>query len=1300
MQIRFRLDLNSNRVRNNLLQGLDNWVQLGLLSDQQIKEISATLSDRLPDPQAAPTSEPAAQGSRVASGEPVFDDFITSANAPTPVSSEASSIANAGAEPTPVEANALSTAIQSLLSEISVIWLLFLGVFLVVVSSGVLAASQWQSFSAVGQYAILFTYTLAFWGASLWTASRAQLQTTAKMLSLATALLVPINFWMIDALSLFGSLAGIGFGLLAAVVLSLIDFRLLESRLNKLNLIGLSWLHLGWLAGGISIWPVAATYLGTVGSAANLFYQDRHASEPGVLPDVLSDVLDDSEPPENQPSTTARFSFDTITVTIAVTILLFRSLFITQVPPYQLALAAGICGGLAIWLSRTKAAKPFWNFTGFGLLFLGWAVSYSQSPPWQAIGVSAIALYILGDKLKQTWQTSYLLAVIGVACQTYILLWFALPATAKESLLSILSRIPNGPTDNLTWASLGLFPVLLALLLLAKQLRHWQQSNLAKQTEFIALAFGAGLTVLSIPSSFTVALSLILSTLTLIAVGRNRQSLELATLTHAVGLLAIATSIYYVAPELTVQRWTYVALGSGIVEILTHLISRSDRWRKNLWFGGIGLLAVAYFLLATYYYQQPNWAWFPIPILFCAIANHRRTLYPKTAAALSAAAFFLQTPWIFLSWTAAIVNFAIATLCTGLNSRIWRTLPAALFTVGEAIALTNTLLLYRLIKLPEPDPGWLLSLCAVEIWALWLLPRLISRRAGLLSALYQKACLLWSFALLALFALTETVVAIAFLSDSASSSTSSLAYSILAAILLAAALIENIRHQPAGWKYWSLSWTVAAAVTLGLIEIGASSRLYAIAFFVLAFIAQIAGDLWAKNHPSYRTSWHGVPLIYAAIGGYLGHLTFFAETGLYTIAAAVIFVNIGRRSPRLNPLSYFGLLAFTAGAYELLVYQLSQAPGGSPGDGATLLAALALVIALLEKWLSPWLHRYLRLPIAAVQNTAHLHWVFGSLLSALALTAGLSQPTGTRLWIIISLALAAYALIVGNRLWTPQTRVTSHAVWTSVGLLEILFCLAFSRFELFFDRAALLTWAGVIACAVSTIIYRLPWDRWGWPLRPFRLLSIWLPMLTVASTVFQVKIPGLLAVSAFYAWMAKACDRIRLSYLSIFLLDWAILDYLDSQSQLTALGIAIIAGLSILYVAQVDPYFKAVQQRQQRHILRILASVAIALTALYQAETSSPMLLYAALTLVLGLGFIFTGLFLKVRAFLYVGTLAFVVQIIRVLWLFISTYSLLLWAVGIVLGLIFIWIAATFESRRSQVTQRLDTWTAALDTWD
>ncbi len=1315
MQIKFRLDLNSDRVRQNLLQGMDNWVRLGLLSDEQVKELAATLSERLPTPRPSPT----AQRSLTSSGEPAFKDFITAERELALATAESTAVADSGEVSdevsSPTRASGLSRALQSLLSEISVIWLLFLGVFLVVVSSGVLAASQWQSFSAVGQYAILFAYTLTFWGASLWTGRRDQLQTTAKMLSLATALLIPINFWMIDALSVFGSIAGIGFGVLAAVILSLIASKLLNSRLNKLNLIGLSWLQFGWLAGA-GFWPVVATYLGTVGSAANLFYQDR---QPSVSEPIGSD---DDALSESQRSRSGRFSFDPLTVAIAITILLFRSLFITQVPPHQLGLAAGICGGLAIWLSRTKATRRFWNFAGFGLLFLGWAVSNSQSPPWQAIGVSAIALWLLKDKLQQTWKSSYLFAVIGVACQAYGLLWPVLPAPARTHLLTALSHIKGSPLDSDVWVSLGLFPLVLALLFLAAWLRRLQQGKLAKQTELIALLMGTGLTLLSFSSSPTAVANLTLSTLTLIAVGRSRQSLAIATLTHAAGLMAIATSIHYFAPGLTTQGWTYVALGSGAIEILAHLISRSDRWRKNLWFGGIGLLAIAYLLLVIHYHQQPHWLWLPVPILFSAIANHRRTLYPKTAAVLSTGALILQTPWIFLTWTTAIVNFAIATLFAGFNSRIWRTLPATLFAVGEAIALVNSILLYGLSKLPDLDAGWVLSLYAVEIWALWLLPRLISRRSGLLSALYQKSCLLWSFALLALFALTQTVVAtVTFPPAPGAPPQEPLAYSIFAAILLAAALIENIHHRPAEWKYWSLGWTIASVVVFGLLNHGTiGAKEHGIAFLILAFIAQIMGDLWVKKHPGYRLSWHGIPFLYALIGGGLGHLVTYAplagdlstgelsnswlalsaETGLYTLATAIIFTAIGRRNPKLSSLSYLGLLAFTAGAYELLIYQLSQASSGSLGDGVTLLAALALVIALLEKWLSPWLQRYLKLSMAAVQNTAHLHWLFSNILSVLALSVGLSQPHGTRLWLIISLFLAAYALMVGNRRWTPQTFVTNHSNWTSIGLLEILLCLAFSRYELFFDSAALLIWAGVIACIAGAVIYRLPWERWGWPLRPFRLFSIWLPMLTIATTVLQIKIPGLLAVSAFYAWMAKACNRIRLSYLSILLLDWAILDYLDGQSLLTALGVALIAGLSVLYVAQVDPYFQTIQQRQQRHLLRILASVAIALTALYQAETADPMLLYAGLTLILCLGFIFSGLTLKVRAFLYVGTLTFVVQIVRVLWLFISAYSLLLWAVGIVLGLIFIWIAATFESRRSQVTQLLDTWTAALDTWD
>jgi hypothetical protein len=146
--------------------------------------------------------------------------------------------------------------------------------------------------------------------------------------------------------------------------------------------------------------------------------------------------------------------------------------------------------------------------------------------------------------------------------------------------------------------------------------------------------------------------------------------------------------------------------------------------------------------------------------------------------------------------------------------------------------------------------------------------------------------------------------------------------------------------------------------------------------------------------------------------------------------------------------------------------------------------------------------------------------------------------------------------------------------------------------------------------------------------------------------------------------------------------------------------LSLIVSLSILYITEVDPYFRSGSKRRQKHWIRVLASGLVGVTALYQTEVSESILVFASVAVAIGILFIFVGLILKVRAFLYVGTATFVLQILRVLWLFISANSLLLWAVGIVLGLAFIWVAATFESRRSQVSSRLASWTSALKTWD
>ena len=92
--------------------------------------------------------------------------------------------------------------------------------------------------------------------------------------------------------------------------------------------------------------------------------------------------------------------------------------------------------------------------------------------------------------------------------------------------------------------------------------------------------------------------------------------------------------------------------------------------------------------------------------------------------------------------------------------------------------------------------------------------------------------------------------------------------------------------------------------------------------------------------------------------------------------------------------------------------------------------------------------------------------------------------------------------------------------------------------------------------------------------------------------------------------------------------------------------------------------------------------------------------LVGLLSISLALGFILAGIWLQVRAFLYIGTLSFVLQILRQLWRFIGDYSLLLWALGIAVGLLLIWIAATFEARRTQVTSLVNYWATELDTWE
>ena len=1308
MRLNIRLDLNSERVQLHLLKGLDSWVELGLLSEAQVRELARTMSQPIPsaedDSDSLPSSLPrtAIADKRGYASASAVDSALQGSTEALPK-----------AEP---KLSKLLRTLRPLLEEISVIWLLFLGVFLVVVSSGLLAASQWQSFSAAGQYAILLAYTLAFWGASIWAQRQERLQVTAKMLALTATLLIPINFWMMDAIGLRNTPVGVGVGGLSALLLSCLLLKLLAHRFNRLNTVGLSWLHLGWLAGGWAFWPVAATYLGTVGTAANLTYQDRR-----LEPSEDLSVEETEEIRGTEEAATRSPAFDRLVMSLSVLILLFRSLFVVQVPPYQLGLAAGICGWLLVWLNRNHQSRELWRWAGLSLLFVGWAVTVGQQPPLQAIAISTLVLWLLWDRLKLSWQKGYLLALIGVASQAYWLLSALIPPRTRETILTQLAQqFSTQPVSRVEWMSLGFLPFLWGLLFFARWLRRWQQPALSQLTEGVTLAIGIGLTALSAGTRFTLAANLLLSAITLFVVVHRRPHIQrfVVTLAHVFGLAVIAAFIHYLRPELAVLTWAYILLAGGLAEFALHLTLRSDgetslgenRWRQNTWGAGLGLFALSYIPLIESWSVCPDWIWLLVPVVLTFVANRRSALHPVRLAQVTLLAVVLQTPWL-QGFPIAIASFAVGTLCMLANSRVWQSSWATLFTVGSGIACVTSMAGYTTDALNN-DGDYLWIVWALEIAALGLMARALDRRTGKLSGLYRKAFGLWELLLTAVLLLSGSAIAALVIDDPLyqySISALGIRYLIAATVLLIAALLEAIRHQPADWRYWRLAWAVEIVVALGLTLGGVNIEGIAVATLALGFVAQMSADVWVLRRPPYRSSWQGIPIVYAVLGALLGHVTFGADSGLFTIFAGAIAIGIGRRNLSLNPLSYIGLAALSLGAYELLVYRMLQASGGQAGDGFTLLAILALVIALVERFLGPWLLRYRLIPAQGLRGAAHAHWLLGSVLVVAAAVTGLSQPKGITFWTGTLVLLAGYALITGNRRWTPQTFISNHAIWTGVGIVEILLCTAHNRFIWFPDRTFLITWGGVAACAVSFAIYQLPWERWGWPLRQWRLLALWLPLSALGVAMsYRVPTQSLLIVGAFYAWMAKQRDQVRLSYLSVLLFDWALLRYLDEQGWLTALAFSLVAGVSLLYVAEIEPYFQGLSRdlspdffkRQQRHWLRSLASGLIGITALYQAESDRPLLLYAAITLALCTGLILAGLALKVRAFLYVGTGTFVLQIIRVLWLFINDNSLLLWAVGIVLGLAFIWVAATFESRRGQVTHRLESWNTALQTWD
>ncbi|MBG1241167.1 DUF2157 domain-containing protein, partial [Nostoc sp. NZL] len=328
--LKFEIRLPSSHPQ--LLEGLDIWLRLGLISDTQVRQLCREFLVCTVVLQPQPESK-----TKVA--------FVTSDPVQQLPVAALQSSSRRQPQQKPAKPNFISTMLQSLGAELSVRWLLFLGVFLVVVSSGVLAASQWERFPASGQYGVLFAYTLSFWGLSFWANRQSNLRLTAQTLLIVTLLLVPVNFWAMDSFRLWQNpvdwiVVAIACPTLTAITVLLSKNRAIfanlhSSKLPLANILGLSYLHWGWQLKGF---PLIAVYVAMIGTTIITVYHNLHQQ-----PNSISEE-------DRRERSSLNITLSAAVIIYALIVLLVRAIFVAGVDVTQLGLAIGICGWLVTWL--------------------------------------------------------------------------------------------------------------------------------------------------------------------------------------------------------------------------------------------------------------------------------------------------------------------------------------------------------------------------------------------------------------------------------------------------------------------------------------------------------------------------------------------------------------------------------------------------------------------------------------------------------------------------------------------------------------------------------------------------------------------------------------------------------------------------------------------------------------------------------------------------------------------------------------------------------------------------------------
>ena len=1274
------------RDRAELLVGLETWLELGLIGQAQVKKIARQqLCCPLPTKEFLP-STPQTQ-----------TDPVTTALVPA----------------TP---NLLQIW-QSFLDELSIRWLLFLGIFLVLVSSGVLAASQWQNFPDYGQYLILLLYSLGFWGISFWTGRREGLKLTAQTLTAIATLLIPINFWAISHLGLL--FKPIGWGIIALAVVSLTTgyLTVTKSKVASGLFLLLSYLHLGWQFSNL---PLLAIYSGIV-IIIGLHYQK-------FLPQCKYPLV------------------NLLYVLAAWLLLLSRELITADLPDYSLAIALFAWSICTIYLSQVGQTKLIAlkhkslavNNVLLGniikilasiLFVITWGVSLQAGITqsylffWQNIAISGLAIQLFWQHLTLYWGRWDLTAIFLLGLQTLYLSKELIPNSLRNQALNLSVEISNSPYFPESVLGVTLFPYLILFIFVASWLYRQQKNRLGLWAEYLTLFLGIVFTCLSYVNPTWRSLNLLLSTITLgyVTYIRTPVRSSLVYSTHLLGTISIVNAIASIFPNLNILWWGIILVALMVVNWGICLIQKQRKTTpmsalidRSCWYVGLLLGASSYTCLVST--QISSWAllWFVTPMMATAIAKYTdKIAQRRQATIISCLALVCAQIPIYEYDLARIIGFVIATVVMSINAFNLRRTSITVIHVGFAIALFTSLFALFVDYSINNYQQWLLIGNLAILLLYWLRKNLIKtsnnprfgyvsqrRASGILGVgketlnfklvdRYIKAADYWA---LALIILELPIISFIYFWLPTMAIDSNFWTLLVATSLSIAAIVWRYQFLPNNLILYTLTW-LGGILTVNLVRVISSSTIvFATSNILLGFAALVVAVLIAQSN----TSWANlnlafVPPIYAALSIYWRLPHFNAYTGLLTLGAAVILLCIQLRGKVGRVIKYLGFTAISLGIYELVIYQMQSADGSNVADALTILSLVAAAIAFSYRITVYWyatraIPTIFNLSLSRFTLIAHFHWAISSILKIIAAGIAIetSNPRLTLISIATSFCLGSYAVIQGRDNSADSSKPNDW--WVYVGATEIVATLVYSRLIItklsFFDP-----WRIVFTCAIALLIYQIPWQNFGWRSTPWQRTAIAIPVLMALVMAEDISYFSLLITALFYLRIAYAQNNIRWSYISLGLFNWLCLRAIEQY--LNSIWISIVVCCSILYIAQFDPYLQS--QRQQRHYLRSVGSSVLCLTALFQQPGIGAGIIAFA--------FILSGLGLRIRAFLFTGTITLILTVLHQLIILVFTYSFLKWVVGLVTGISSIAIAAGFEKQRDRFSNKLRIYQIQLQRW-